>query len=381
MTVPEKFKSDFHTTHILIVDDVVENIQLLGHILRNAGYKIAIASSGKQALESISCSLPDIILLDIMMPEMDGFEVCSTLKNDPLTADIPVVFLTAKVDSEDIVKGFLMGAVDYITKPYKSDEVLARIATHLELYYSRKMIRQQHAMLAELNIEKDRLFRIMASVLKTPFSSFTGLLKLFSEGTASFEEKERSEAIKTMLKASENLSFLIGELLFWAELKNGTKSLSPSLFDPGEAADEGLISLSAAAQNKGLSIVSEIGRGNTVFCDIDLFMHTISSLMINVMDYAAGGESLSISMAKKDCFIELSVIIPVAGTLIEDILWLLKMEAAEAVSVTLSRRSKGLGLILCREFIRLNGGEITVENEHGRGTAVRFTVPVAETEL
>ena len=118
---------------ILIVDDVPENLQVLGTILEAKNYEIAIAANGQQALDLIDDILPDLILLDVMMPELDGFEVCRQLKKTKPTDKIPIIFLTAKTDTDDIVKGFEFGAADYVTKPFNSSELLARVYTHLEL--------------------------------------------------------------------------------------------------------------------------------------------------------------------------------------------------------------------------------------------------------
>lgn len=119
--------------HIMIVDDNPKNLQLLGRLLQEEGYKVSLAQNGIQALNAIEIVLPDIILLDIMMPEMDGYETCKKLKSLMKTKDIPVIFLTAKTETSDIVKGFDIGAVDYVSKPLNSAELLARIRTHLEL--------------------------------------------------------------------------------------------------------------------------------------------------------------------------------------------------------------------------------------------------------
>jgi len=118
---------------ILIVDDVKENLKVLGTILRGKGYKILAANDGHKALETIEKILPDLILLDIMMPNLNGIEVCKQLKASPRTKDIPVIFLTAKTDSADVVKGLEAGALDYISKPFNHSELLARVNTHLEL--------------------------------------------------------------------------------------------------------------------------------------------------------------------------------------------------------------------------------------------------------
>ncbi len=124
---------------ILLVDDNPRNIQVLGTILKHEGYQIIIAQNGCQAIKAVKKAPPDLILLDIMMPQMDGFETCKKLKQNAISKEIPIIFLTAKADTEDIVKGFELGAVDYITKPFNSVELLSRVKTHMELSYKRKL--------------------------------------------------------------------------------------------------------------------------------------------------------------------------------------------------------------------------------------------------
>lgn len=137
---------------ILIVDDIAKNIQVVGGILKESGYDIAFAQDGRTAINQVESGDFDLILLDIMMPEMSGFEVCEILKNNPETRHIPVIFLTAKTDTEDIVKAFEIGAVDYVSKPFNSKELLSRVNTHIELKKSQDTIRKQNAKLkTEIN--------------------------------------------------------------------------------------------------------------------------------------------------------------------------------------------------------------------------------------
>lgn len=125
---------------VLVVDDEPKNLQVIGQLLRGEGYEIAFASNGLEALASVKENLPVLILLDIMMPEMDGYEVCQRLKADTITAHIPIMFLTAKTETEDIVRGFRTGAVDYVTKPFRSEELLARVRTHIQLKQLRSLL-------------------------------------------------------------------------------------------------------------------------------------------------------------------------------------------------------------------------------------------------
>lgn len=136
MPLPQK------TERLLIVDDTPQNLQVLGSILRQQGYQLNVAQHGRQALEVAFKTPPDLILLDVMMPEMDGFEACRHLKEDPRTREIPIIFLTAKTGAEDIVQGFELGGVDYVAKPFNPAELLKRVQTHLELKAARERIQE-----------------------------------------------------------------------------------------------------------------------------------------------------------------------------------------------------------------------------------------------
>jgi len=119
--------------HILIVDDIPRNLQVLALLLDKAGYRVSMAMEGGTALEMIKVEPPDLILLDVMMPGLDGLEVCRRLKADEAVRDIPVIFLTARAELEDLEEGFRLGAVDYVTKPFRGAELLARVAIHVRL--------------------------------------------------------------------------------------------------------------------------------------------------------------------------------------------------------------------------------------------------------
>jgi PleD family two-component response regulator len=134
---------------ILIVDDNLNNVQVLGTILMDAKYRVAVAHEGRLVLEMLPKVQPDLILLDIMMPEMDGFAVCQMIKANPSFRDIPIIFLTVKNDTEDIVKGFDLGAADFITKPFRAKEMLARIQTHITLMKLQQVLKKRNCELEE----------------------------------------------------------------------------------------------------------------------------------------------------------------------------------------------------------------------------------------
>jgi CheY-like chemotaxis protein len=144
---------------VLLVDDVPQNIQVLHQILDMGEYSFAIATSGKETLQIVKKKLPDLILLDIMLGDIDGFEVCEQLKKDPETAAVPIIFLTAKVGVEDKVRGFKLGAVDYITKPFEDAEVVARVHTHIQLKKSGDIIKEYNRQLRESFGEMQKSYR------------------------------------------------------------------------------------------------------------------------------------------------------------------------------------------------------------------------------
>jgi diguanylate cyclase (GGDEF)-like protein len=142
---------------LLIVDDTPENIAVLFTFLSGQGFKILVAETGEDAIENAQEEQPDLILLDVLMPGIDGFETCRRLKNDPPTQDIPIIFITALSDTLDKVKAFKLGAVDYITKPFQQEEVLARVNTHLTIRRLQQELQAQKTALEQANLELQRL--------------------------------------------------------------------------------------------------------------------------------------------------------------------------------------------------------------------------------
>ena len=173
------------TNQILIVDDVLDNIQVAMNILVEDAYDLSFATNGAEALELIKNEDFDLILLDIMMPIMDGFEVCKTLKANEKTRPIPVIFLTAKVDVDSIAEGFELGAVDYVTKPFHANELLARVKTHLQLANANKELTQLNADLrTKSTLERHRLTDEIEDTQKEVIYMLTSLMEVFSDETA-----------------------------------------------------------------------------------------------------------------------------------------------------------------------------------------------------
>ncbi len=202
---------------VLIVDDVSDNIKVAMNILNENNYNFSFATNGKQALEIIKEKNFDLILLDIMMPELNGFDVCSTLKSNPLTQDIPIIFVTAKADIDSLSKGFELGAVDYITKPFHPAELLSRVSTHLELYRAKKILKQnnldlnvkikqnEYRLLSELESSQKEIIYILTELMESTSDETGKHIKRvaeFSKLLATLHESISDEEAQTIYDAS-----------------------------------------------------------------------------------------------------------------------------------------------------------------------------------
>lgn len=223
-----KLNQDYkQNSTVLLVDDLAENLQVLGNILDENDIEFSYATSGKEALDAVAFKKPDLILLDINMPEMNGFEVCKKLKKDPETMDIPIIFLTAKADSEDIVEGLSIGAVDYVTKPFNTKELLSRVFTHLELFNSRKMIRKQNEELREMIDTKNKFFSIIAHDLRGPFNTLLGFSDLALKEFDHMDPEEIRDMIKHIHSSSVRGFELLNNLLEWSRSQTGRIKCEP----------------------------------------------------------------------------------------------------------------------------------------------------------
>jgi signal transduction histidine kinase len=215
---------------LLIVDDIPENVSVLFRFLGTAGFKVLVAQNGEQALQMFEFARPDLILLDVMMPGMDGFEVCQTLKSQENTKEIPIIFMTALADTVDKVKGFSLGAADYITKPVQQEEVLARINAHLtvrklqrQLSEQNRLLQDQAAELQQRNQELEAFSRTVAHDLKNPLNVVKGYLEMLLDDSPETAKNAESREILTLAtQASDKMINIIDSLLLLAGVSRNT---------------------------------------------------------------------------------------------------------------------------------------------------------------
>lgn len=368
---------------ILIVDDTPKNIQVLGKTLHDIGYNVSIATSGGQALESVKKESPDLILLDIQMPEMDGFEVCKILKKNPDTKEIPVIFLTAVIESEKIVLGFELGAVDYITKPFHTAELTMRVATHIEIKQSREKIKKSNEQLKELNATKDKFFRIIAHDLRNPFVGIIGL----SENMKNSLIKEKKEGLEKFFKyteiintSSKSAASLLENLLEWARSQTGEINLNPKNISINDLFNKNVQIVSAMAIKKNITI--EIAQMNNEIAYTDeLLVNTIlRNLLTNAIKFTYAGGKVILSTETKKDFLEISVSDTGVGIEPGNIDKIFKIDSKFSNLGTEKEKGTGLGLILCKEFVEKQGGTIWVESELEKGSKFTFSLPLGKND-
>ncbi|MBK7058274.1 MAG: hybrid sensor histidine kinase/response regulator [Leptospiraceae bacterium] len=365
---------------ILIVDDTPKNIQVLGKTLHEIGYNVSIATSGSQALDSVKKESPDLILLDIQMPEMDGFEVCKILQANPDTKEIPVIFLTAVIDSEKIVKGFEIGAVDYITKPFHTAELTMRVATHIEIKQSREKIRKTNEQLKELNATKDKFFSIIAHDLKNPFNTLLGFSKLLFENAPNYTTDQIQQYAQIMNHTAKQSYALLENLMQWAKSQTEKIKIIPRNSSMNELLSITIPIINGSALKKNITIESNISTEDIVYADNSLTATILRNLLTNAIKFTHANGKITVSTQRKDIFLEVSITDTGVGIEPMNIDKLFRIDSKVTSHGTDNEEGTGLGLILCKEFVEKQGGTIWAISEVGKGSTFTFTLPLAETK-
>ncbi len=363
---------------ILVVDDVSQNLQVIGSTLKSNGFSIALANNGSQAIAVAKSRNPDLILLDIQMPEMDGFKVCELLKSSDDTKDIPVIFLTALNDKNDIVKGFDSGGVDYITKPFNQQELIARIVNHLELRHSKLIIENQNKDLIKSNQDKDKFLSIIAHDLKSPFNGLLGIAEILEKEFDNLEPTDVKDFIKSLYDSLKSQYKFLEELLEWGRYQRGTIQFNPRAFNIIVDISDSIGLLRSNADAKHISVGIDVDDELLAYYDSNMVYTILRNLVSNAIKFTPIGGSIIISAAKceeDDDFIVVLVADTGVGMEPDDIAKLFRIDTVFTKMGTNNEKGTGLGLILCKEFAERHGGKIWVESTPGVGTVFSFTLP------
>jgi two-component system sensor histidine kinase/response regulator len=364
-----------NTPNILLVDDTPANLQLLSGMLRQQGYKLRPAPSGKLALQAARAHPPDLILLDIRMPEMDGYEVCEQLRADPALKEIPVIFLSALSETTDKVKAFAAGGVDYITKPFQLDEVLARVETHLELRRQRRELQESYESLRRLESLRDSLIHMVVHDLRAPLMLVGDFLALLEKHESQNLSSNGSRFVLQARRAVDELVDMVNSMLDVSRIEAGELKLDRSRcqlnllvrevageFDPGGDATE---------------IVTEVPEQPVeVSADSALLSRVMRNLLGNALRFASGRGSVRavVSSSGLEARVEVSDNGP--GIPPEDQQKI--FEKFGRVGDARSGTGTGLGLTFCKFAIELHGGRIGVQSKVGEGSTFWFTLPLIE---
>lgn len=367
--------------NILIVDDVVENLKLLGIMLREHGYNVRPVPSSVLALKVAQNEKPDLILLDIMMPEMDGFEVCLKLKSIPSLKDVPVIFISALNDTENIVKGLRAGGVDYITKPFQAEEVKARVATHITLYLQQQQLLAQSNELKILNDTKDKFFSILAHDLRAPFSTFLGLSKDLSKNLMDLTYREIHEMANNLDSSANNVYKLLENLLQWAKMQRGLIDYNPEMCNLKMLLKQNYDLLNEFASQKKIQFEIEIDESYEIYADIAMLNTVVRNIITNAIKFTKPEGKIKIKASEYEsednsndyilCSISDSGI-GMSKYILENLFRIDKNVSREGTD---GESSSGLGLLLCKEFIEKNHGKMWAESIENQGSTFYFTIP------
>ena len=361
---------------ILVVDDSAFEIQLVDWILQENNYQTILASNGYEALGILETLTPDLILLDIMLPDINGFEVCKKIKSNENLKDIPVIFFTSLSNVDDIVKGFEAGGVDYVTKPFNKDELLVRIKNHLDLIDSKRKIELQARELKQSNALKDKMFSVISHDLRSPLSSIKLALDFISTGLIKPTDELFKVTIKDLVKTTDEAYILLENLLGWAKSQSNILNVIPESLElkPLVNSVAGLLKLNS--ENKKICIQNNIPEGITVFADLQMLQSVVRNLLSNALKFTRENGTIELNAVAVNE--EVIVCVKDSGVGISEarLKKIFDQDRPEQTFGTNKESGSGLGLILCKDFVEKNGGKIWVESEEGKGSTFSFSIPV-----
>lgn len=362
---------------ILVVDDQHQNLQLVASVL-NPLYNLVLTDKGEKALPYALKKRPDLILLDIMMPEISGFEVCRQIRQQPELNTIPVIFLTAKTEEDDILHAYEVGGVDYITKPFRTRELLARIDAHITLKEQHESILRLNSELAEINKQKDKLLSVIAHDMRSTIGSIANLVEVLMPDIDSMSAKDIAQYLQLIKDGSEKVYSMFDELLLWAKSQFQNVPLEQTVLHIRDEAYDVVSQVAIQAGNKNIDIVVDVPAEATVYADTNMVRTILRNLISNAVKFSHAGTSVHIRSSLEDGAVKVSITDKGIGLKPDDISKILGGTVGFTTYGTKGEKGTGLGLNLCNAFIQKQGGTFHIESTYGEGSTFSFTLPTPE---
>ncbi len=372
MTVPN---IDENKGDILIVDDTPENLKLLAKTLSAQGYEVRAVTNGSMALSAIQTDPPDLVLLDIRMPEMNGYEVCQQLKSDVKTYDIPVIFLSALDATLDKVTAFEVGGVDYITKPFQTEEVIARVENQLTITRLRNKLVAQNEALLHSNQQLEQFAYVVSHDLQQPLQGILGFARLLGFKFEKNLGDEGLEFVERITTASTQMKELIDDLLTYSRVGVQAKAQEPT--DCGTLVSQVLDNMQMAIEQQQATITYD--SLPTVMGDSVQLAALFQNLISNAIKFQRPGEPSQVRISAELCQNEWRFAIQDNGIGMEPTHFEQIFQAFQRIHSSKDYPGTGIGLATCKKVVERHGGRIWVESQPGSGSTFYVALP-AETE-
>ncbi len=370
-------KNDFPKKPLIVaIDDEKMNLELLGFIMGKSGYCFLGIQHSKDAIAILEKNKPEIIILDVVMPEMDGFQLCEQLKNNQKLKEIPIIFLTGENNTENKIKGLQMGGVDYVTKPFNEYELTARIQTHVALAASKVKIKNQALALQKDNALKDKMLSIIGHDLRSPLSALKMNLDFILRGIIQTDSPDFIDnTIQNLNTTTDEALNLLDNLLNWARSESGVLSVIPENLEVLKIADQIKRLNSMALENKAITLCIAIPQDAKIKADLNLVKTVFRNLVSNAIKFTPKNGKITISaLLIKNCW-EVSIADTGVGIANEDLFNIKNASSFFTKEGTEKESGTGLGISICQNFIKKIGGKFTIESELGIGSTFKFTLP------
>jgi signal transduction histidine kinase len=374
---------------ILIVDDNQNNLELLSAILSTEQFQIMIASNGKIALEQIQYLIPDLILLDVMMPHIDGYQTCQKIRECSDYADIPIIFLTALSDYEQKIRGFALGAVDFITKPFYAEEVLARVRVHLKLRQLTKTLAQQNAILKnaleqekKLNELKSRFVTMASHEFRTPLASILSSSELLEHYSYKWSEEKKLSHLHRIQTSVKHMTELLNDVLLLGKSDAGKLQLNPIKINIGQFCREIVEEIQLTTQTHHIIFNNDNYQPNlgtnksectVAYLDEKILRHILNNLLSNGIKYSPDSDKVIFDLICETERVIFRVRDFGIGVPPEDRDRL--FDSFHRANNVGSIPGTGLGLPIVKRAVDLHGGTISMESQIGKGTTFTVTLP------